>query len=309
MKLYEFLIIALLTLTGAAVFGCSAHADMGTVTPAGVTQGTATTVNATDTYVSSAAAGAGVIIKATPFGQVQTVTNGTANMILVYPPSGANFNGLTTNAAVALAPNSRLSMQAYNNLIYLATINQLATNTNVGTVTTVATTAVQEIGGAKNHTTILTMTAFAIGNSGDNASLGIGAKFYTWPTGVDVLVTEASIDGGVTCAISVTTDTPEVGIGSVIASGAIATLTTGTFENLVDGGASGSSVDAATVAPDVAGTVFRKKNLTTVTPIIKASGGAARDLFLNVADGWADVTAAGACTFTGTITLNWQIIG
>lgn len=134
------------------------------------------------------------------------------------------------------------------------------------------------------------------------------AKFYTWPTGLNILVEWAAISGGITAAISVTTDTPEVGIGTVVASGANATLTTATWENLIDGGASGSSVDAAAVAPDVAGTVFHKKSLTTVTPIIKASGGAARDLFLNVADGWADVTAAGAVTFTGKIILKWQVL-
>jgi hypothetical protein len=190
------------------------------------------------------------------------------------------------------------------------TITGAETNTTgVGTVTTAATTTAAEYGdGARSHLTALTMTNFAVGTSADNAALAIGAKFYTWPTGKDILVEWASIDGGVTAAISVTTDTPEVGIGTVIASGANATLTTATWENIVDGGASGSGVDAAAVAPDVAGTAFRKKSLTTVTPIIKASGGAARDLFLNVAATWADVTAAGAVTFTGTIILKWTVL-
>ena len=183
-----------------------------------------------------------------------------------------------------------------------------ALTADVGTVATDATTSVVEYGNAIEHMTVLTMTNFAIGTSGDNASLGIGAKFYTWPTGVNILVEEVALSGGITAAISVTTDTPEVGIGTVVASGAVATLTTATWENLMDGGASGSSVDAAGVAPDVAGTVFHKKSLTTVTPIIKATGGAARDLFLNVADGWADVTAAGAVTFTGKILIEWKVL-
>jgi hypothetical protein len=182
------------------------------------------------------------------------------------------------------------------------------TSANVGTVTTSATTTAVEHGDSIDHLTVLTMTDFAVGTSGDNAALAIGAKFYTWPTGVNILVESTTISGGITAAISVTTDTPEVGIGTVIASGANATLTTGTWENLVDGGASGSSVDAAAVAPDVAGTVFHKKNLTTVQPIIKATGGAARDLFLNAAVTWSDVTAAGAVTFTGTITIKWRVL-
>jgi hypothetical protein len=177
-----------------------------------------------------------------------------------------------------------------------------------GTVTTAATTSAVEYGNAIDRMTVLTMTSFAVGTSGDNANLAIGAKFYTWPTGLNILVEWAALSGGITAAISATTDTPEVGIGTVIASGANATLTTATWENLIDGGASGSGVDAAAVAPDVAGTVFHKKSLSTVTPIIKATGGAARDLFLNVADGWADVTAAGAVTFTGKIILKWTVL-
>lgn len=184
----------------------------------------------------------------------------------------------------------------------------ITTATNVGTVTTAATTTATEYGNAIEHLTVLTMTAFAVGTSADNAALAIGAKFYTWPSGFNILVESTAISGGVTAAISVTTDTPELGIGTVIASTATATLSTTTWENLVDGGASGSSVDAAAVAPDVAGTVFHKKNLTTVQPIIKASGGAARDLFLNAAVTWADVAAVGAVTFTGTITIKWRIL-
>jgi hypothetical protein len=182
------------------------------------------------------------------------------------------------------------------------------TASNVGTVTTAATTVAEEHGDAIEHLTVLTMTNFALGNSGDNAALAIGAKFYTWPTGVNILVENTTISGGITAAISVTTDTPEVGIGTVIASGANATLTTATWENLVDGGASGSSVDAAAVAPDVAGTVFHKKSLTTITPIIKASGGASRDLFLNAAVTWSDVTAVGAVTFSGKISIRWRVL-
>jgi hypothetical protein len=182
------------------------------------------------------------------------------------------------------------------------------TTTNVGTVTTPATTTAAEYGDGVDHLTVLTLTDFVVGTSGDNASLGFGAKFYTWPVGPAILCDAVTIAGGLTAAISVTTDTPEVGIGSVVATGAVATLSTATWENYVDGGAAGGTGDADTVAPDVAGTAFYKCNLSTVRPIIQPTGGLARDLFLNVADGWADVDAAGAVTFTGVITLKWRII-
>jgi hypothetical protein len=180
------------------------------------------------------------------------------------------------------------------------------TSSSVGTVTTAATTTAVEYGNAIEHLTKLTLTSFAVGTSGDNASLGIGAKFYTFPAGT-IQVIDATMVGGLTAAISATTDTPEVGIGTVIASGAVAVLSgTATFEDIINGNVSGDGGD--TVAPNVAGGTFYKNSSFTAPVLIKTTGGKARDLFLNVADGWADVTAAGAVTFTGVITLKWRIV-
>jgi len=174
---------------------------------------------------------------------------------------------------------------------------------SVGTVTTTATTAVEEYGSGIEHLTKLTMTAFSLGNTADNASLGIGAKFYTFPAGT-IIVTDATLVGSLTAAISVTTNTPEIGIGTVVASGAVSVLSgTATFEDIIDGNVSGTGGD--TVAPDVAGTAFYKSSSFTSNVLIKTTGGKSRDLFLNAAAAWNDVTAAGALTFTGVITLKW----
>ena len=186
------------------------------------------------------------------------------------------------------------------------TAQSFLTSTTVGTVTTGATTAAVEHGDSIDHLTVLTMTAFAVGTSGDAASLGIGAKFYTFPAGT-IEVQAATMVGGLTAAISNTAQTPEVGIGTVIASGAVAVLSgTATFEDLIDGNTSTTGGD--TVAPDVAGTAFYKGAGTRLPVLIKTTGGKARDLFLNCAVAWADVTAAGAVTFTGTITLKWRVV-
>lgn len=173
----------------------------------------------------------------------------------------------------------------------------------VGTVTTAATTSVEEYGFGPHHFTKLTMTSFAVGITADNASLGIGAKFYTFPAGT-IAVKSVSLVGGLTAAISVTTNTPEVGVGSVIASGAVSVLSgTATFEDFIDGNVSGTGGD--TVAPDVAGGTFYKSSSFTSNVVIKTTGGKARDLFLNAAAAWVDVTAAGALTFTGVVTIEW----
>ena len=72
----------------------------------------------------------------------------------------------------------------------------------------------------------------------------------------------------------------------------------------MDGNASGTGGD--TVAPDVAGTTFYKTSNFTAPVCIKTTGGKSHDLFLNCAVTWANVTAAGAVTFTGVITIKWR---
>lgn len=230
-------------------------------------------------------------------GILETREDGAAlkvgGVIYTLPTSAATL--ARTDAAQTLTGNQTI-------------VGSQLTTSNVGTVTTAATTTAEEHGDGVWHITKLTMTAFAIGTSGDNENLRVGAKFYTWPSGTVILCESVSIAGGITAAVSNTAQTPEVGIGSVQGTTAAATLST-TTEDYVDGGAAGGTGDAATVAPDVAGGAFNKCNLSTVRPIVKASGGLSRDLYLNIAVAWADVTAAGAVTFTGTITLVWRIIG
>lgn len=178
------------------------------------------------------------------------------------------------------------------------------TSAGVGTVAG-ATVVAEEHGDLKNHYTILTLTAFDMGLSGDNASLGIGNKFYTLPAG-DFIVESAMIKGALTADVDNTAQTPEVGIGSTIGVGAVANLAT-TMEDVVDGGAAGI-IGGALVAPDLAGTAFYKGILATSAQgvLFKASGGKSHDLFLNAAVAWANVAAAANVFFTGSIILKWS---
>ena len=93
-----------------------------------------------------------------------------------------------------------------------------------GTVTTEGTTSLNEetvIGGL--HTVQLDLTSFAVGTSGDAAALGLGASLYTLPAG-DIIIEGCVVRGALTADISATTDTPEFGLGNVVASGVNATL-------------------------------------------------------------------------------------
>ncbi len=79
------------------------------ISAAGTTQATATRIRAQNSDVSTVASGAGVILnELLPImpNTEQTVFNSGANQLKVYPPSGMQINGLTTNAAMSLAPNT-----------------------------------------------------------------------------------------------------------------------------------------------------------------------------------------------------------
>ena len=74
---------------------------------AGTTQGTATELTASDSEVTTVAAGAGVVLSASLApGDLQSVFNAGANAVKVYPPSGFKINALATDTAMLLATNT-----------------------------------------------------------------------------------------------------------------------------------------------------------------------------------------------------------
>ena len=187
----------------------------------------------------------------------------------------------------------------------VGTVNSALSTLN-GTVTNTATTVAQEYSLGDDHVTKLTMTNFSVGTGADNASLGIGAKFYTFPAGT-IVVRDATLVGGITLAADVQTGSPEVGIGTVVASGVISVLSgTATFEDIIDGNASATGGD--TTGTLTGTTIYKNSDGSTRDSVlIKTTGGKARDLFLNVAVAWPDSTTGTlAVTFTGVITLKWR---
>lgn len=77
------------------------------VVAAGTTQGTATQLINGLNGITTAAANSGVILSlGAATSDCQVVFNGGANTVSVYPPVGSRINGLTTNGAMLLAPNT-----------------------------------------------------------------------------------------------------------------------------------------------------------------------------------------------------------
>jgi hypothetical protein len=81
--------------------------SIGTVAAAGTTQGTATALTKSLTYVTGADGTAGVILPASATGGIYTVYNADAsNVIRVYPGSGDDINDGTANVHVTIPPKA-----------------------------------------------------------------------------------------------------------------------------------------------------------------------------------------------------------
>jgi len=169
------------------------------------------------------------------------------------------------------------------------------TTANVGTVGT-GTTAV-EGGDATHHTTTLTVAGVlpAITGGVDQA---VGTLLYTFPAG-DVVVNHAKLNLAITQSEgNINADMPDVGLGTVIATGVVNVLGgTATFEDIITGQTAADSNGTATVKTAIP---------TAAVPFVIESGDA-HTLHFNAADGWA---ASGdlAATITGTVVLEWDFV-
>jgi hypothetical protein len=143
--------------------------------------------------------------------------------------------------------------------------------------------------GLFNRTTLYvdtTMPAIAGG-----AALAVGALVYTLPAGADIIsgsqlnIALQQVDGNVDA------DTPDIGLGTTIASGVVSVLGgTAAFENIMTGQTAADCDGAATL-----------KTIGTQL-VIEAAGG--HGVYLNIADTWA---ASGDATLgaSGEIVLFW----
>jgi hypothetical protein len=151
----------------------------------------------------------------------------------------------------------------------------------------------REYGDKYNHTTILNVQSVFPAIAG-GASLGVGKLVYTLPAGACV-VGPARLKVLVNGAAAIAADTPDVGLGTTIASGAVAVLGgTAAFENILTGqtmtDCDGTETDA----------------IVTTELAIAANG--AHTVYLNIADGWA---AGGdpALDVNAVIILPWRYQG
>lgn len=168
---------------------------------------------------------------------------------------------------------------------------------NIGTVNSLTGLTSAEYGNESFHKTVLTLDEVEVGSPAGAANLGFGKLMYTLPAGA-CLVSASKFNLSLQGGGVVDADTPDVGLGTVIASGAVAVLSgTATFENIMTG----------QTFNDCNGTAEVATTLATSSPfalIVETAG--AHTIYLNVADGWA---GADTITASGTITLIWAFVG
>ena len=107
--------------------GCSAGQAAGingqvnsAASAAGTTQGTATTLTASITVVTTAAASSGVVLTDSEIGDQYEVLNLGANALTVYPPSGGRINAIATNGGFTLATNTAVKVRKFTATRWMA---------------------------------------------------------------------------------------------------------------------------------------------------------------------------------------------
>lgn len=150
-----------------------------------------------------------------------------------------------------------------------------------------------EYGDKYNRCTVLDIQTVFPAIAG-GASLAVGKLIYTLPAGAAVIKAtrmRAVLNG----VAAIEADTPDLGIGTTIASGAVAVLGgTAAFENILTGQ---TMTDCDGTATDVA----------VATELVIASGGA-HTIYLNIADGWA-ATGDPALDVNAKVVIHWQYQG
>ena len=153
----------------------------------------------------------------------------------------------------------------------------------------------QEHGDGDLHKVILTLTDLTL--TVTNASLGLGATIYTAPEGY-IVVNHGISD--LLISSDTNTDTPDWGLGTIVAVGAITALDASDvdMEDILDGSA------ATAITPAGSATTGQFNAEADNNPF--DGSGTAMPIFLNFADAWG---AAGDIVINGTITLWYRWVG
>lgn len=180
------------------------------------------------------------------------------------------------------------SSQTFDNIEITGEVKSSGSTVATANVGTASNSTAAEFGDGVHHKTVLTLSSTAIISVAGGAAEAGGIKIYDFPASSAIHIN--SVYANLTMTLNTGTDTPDVGLGTVVATGAVSVLDgTTTFEDVLTGEAYNAGVVDKTVA-----TVSLAKAGTT-------------SVYLNAADTW--VASAVDATFTGTITIHWTYLG
>lgn len=176
--------------------------------------------------------------------------------------------------------------------IYDAQSEESTTNTNIGAAAP-GSVAV-EYGNSTYHHVIINVNT-TLGAIAGGAALGLGKKIYDLPAGA-VIVSDAYMSIAITQTDGhINADTPKVGLGTVVASGAVSVLSgTATFQNIL----AGQSAANCTGTPTV--------KTVTGTPVVMEVGDA-HSVYLNFAATWA-ASGDAAALVDGIVVLKYKFM-
>lgn len=120
------------------------------ISAAGSTQGTATALTTDYNVVSTVGASQGVVLPTATAGREVTIVNRGANVLSVYPASGAAIDGASTNAAVTVPVNGEISFFASSSTQWYTTDEVVTAGTAISVtqgngIITVANTGVTSV--------------------------------------------------------------------------------------------------------------------------------------------------------------------
>ncbi|MEE9356572.1 MAG: hypothetical protein V3U75_13360 [Methylococcaceae bacterium] len=224
------------------------------------------------------------------------VTIATGKTIDVADDGGLKLNSVaisSTAAELNLLDGTVVGNTVASKVPLLDAAKALRTNANVGTAGTNVTAV--EYGDGYNHVTVLTLTAASLTPTIPADAEGAGAIIYTFPAGVYV-ANACHMDITAIVADSAT-NAADLGVGSLISSGDIATLTTAAMEDWVTG---------QTVA-DISSPATEKSTIMTGGAPLLFEAGGSHVAHINIAGTWNATVSS--MDVTGTITLYWTFLG
>ena len=151
------------------------------------------------------------------------------------------------------------------------------------------------------RTRIVTSADLTLVSAAGAAAKGGGVKLFTIRSGVAVQPLWASVRGRLNLSAATATSTAgELGLGSVICSGAVATLATATFEDMLQGG-------VPAMSNIVAGGTIGQASIEGLRTAHIGTG-AATSVFLNAASTFAVATTDLVFQSGGIIEMCWAYI-